>query len=113
VQAAESLSTPAPSTPRTAAEIRDWLVTKIAARLNVTPNKVNLDEPLIDIGLDSMEFVAMIGELEHWLGCRFRDNPLIDYPTISALSEFLGAELAAGRTNIVPTRPVENGVGLN
>ncbi|OAI54296.1 hypothetical protein AYO47_03090 [Planctomyces sp. SCGC AG-212-M04] len=113
VQAAESLSPPTSGTPRTATEIRDWLVTKIAARLNVAPEEVNLDEPLIDVGLDSMEFVAMIGELEHWLGCRFRDNPLIDYPTISTLSEFLGGELAAGRTDILPTRPVVNGVGLN
>ena len=78
--------TSAPATPRSAAEIQDWLVTKIAARLNVTPDEVGLEEPLIDVCLDSMEFVAMVGELEHWLGCRFRDNPLIDYPTISARS---------------------------
>jgi hypothetical protein len=54
-----------------------------------------------------MEFVALVGELEHWLGCRFRDNPLIDYPTIASLSEFLAAELAAGHSNILPTRPAE------
>jgi acyl carrier protein len=110
---AESFSPPASETSRSTAEIRIWLVTRISARLNVSPEEVSLDEPLIDIGLDSMEFVAMVGELEHWLGCRFRDNPLIDYPTVSALSEFLAGELAAGRTNILPTRPVENGVGLN
>jgi acyl carrier protein len=98
---------------RPAAEIQDWLVARIAARLQVGPEEVSLEEPLIDIGLDSMEFVAMVGELEHWLGCRFRDNPLIDYPTIAALSEFLADELAAGRTNILPTRPVESRVGLN
>jgi len=112
VQAAEPLS-PAAVAPRSSSEIQDWLVAKIAARLQVSPDEVSLDEPLIDIGLDSMEFVAMVGELEHWLGCRFRDNPLIDYPTVSALSEFLGEELAAGRTSINPTRPIENGVGLN
>jgi acyl carrier protein len=115
VQAVES-STPtesAPLPPRSAAEIQDWLASRIAARLQITPDEVSVEEPLIDIGLDSMEFVAMVGELEHWLGCRFRDNPLIDYPTISALSEFLAGELAAGRTSIMPTRPIENGVGLN
>jgi acyl carrier protein len=114
----QALETPspaasAPPVPRSSAEIQDWLAAKIAARLQVTPDEVSLEEPLIDIGLDSMEFVAMVGELEHWLGCRFRDNPLIDYPTVSALSEFLAGELAAGRTSIMPTRPVENGVGLN
>jgi acyl carrier protein len=115
VQTLETASSTAsaPLTPRSSAEIQDWLVAKIASRLQVAPDEVNLDEPLIDVGLDSMEFVAMVGELEHWLGCRFRDNPLIDYPSISALSEFLSGELAAGRTNIMPTRPVENAVGLN
>jgi len=95
----------APPTPRSSSEIREWLVDKIAARLQAGPEEVSLEEPLVDIGLDSMEFVAMVGELEHWLGCRFRDNPLIDYPTISALSDFLADELVAGRTSILPTRP--------
>ena len=114
MQAVKTSPPPAPAAPivRSSVEIQDWLVAKIASRLHVAPDEVNLDEPLIDVGLDSMEFVAMVGELEHWLGCRFRDNPLIDYPTISALSDFLAGELAAGKTNIVPTRPVEE-VGLN
>jgi acyl carrier protein len=99
------------SNPRSEAEIRDWLVAKIAGRLNVPPEEVRVDEPLIDIGLDSMEFVAMVGELEHWLGCRFRDNPLVEHPTISSLSAFLAGELAAGRTTITPNDRVENGAG--
>ena len=87
---------------RSASEIRTWLVNHIAARLQVDPAQVALDQPLIDVGLDSMEFVAMVGELEQWLGCRFRDNPLIDYPTIETLSVFLAGEIAAGRRVISP-----------
>lgn len=87
---------------RTAGEIREWLVSHIAARLQVDPAQIAVDQPLIDVGLDSMEFVAMVGELEQWLGCRFRDNPLIDYPTIETLSEFLAGEVAAGRRVISP-----------
>jgi len=97
---------------RPASEIQDWLVSRIAARLQVSPPEVDVEEPLIDVGLDSMEFVALVGELEHWLGCRFRDNPLIDYPTISGLSEFLAAELAAGHKDILPTRPAVEQVGV-
>lgn len=94
----------APVAARSAAEIQDWIVARVAPRLQVAPSEIRLDEPLIDVGLDSMEFVALVGELEQWLGCRFRDNPLIDYPTIASLSEFLAAELAAGRTTIMPSR---------
>ncbi len=103
-----SPDSPDASTPpvlRTAAEIQDWIVSRIAARLQAEPSELRLDQPLVDVGLDSMEFVALVGELEQWLGCRFRDNPLIDYPTIGALSQFLATELAAGRRVITPAPP--------
>lgn len=94
-----------PPVPRSANEIRDWITSHIAARLQVDPARIAVDQPLIDIGLDSMEFVAMVGEMEQWLGCRFRDNPLIDYPTIETLSAFLAGELAEGRRIIFPAPP--------
>jgi phthiocerol/phenolphthiocerol synthesis type-I polyketide synthase D len=94
-----------PPLVRTASQIRDWIVTHIATRLGADPSTIAVDQPVIDVGLDSMEFVAMVGELEQWLGCRFRDNPLIDYPTIESLSGFLAAELAAGRRIISPAAP--------
>lgn len=94
-----------PPQARSAAEIRSWILSHVAARLQVDPANIAVDQPLIDVGLDSMEFVAMVGEMEQWLGCRFRDNPLIDYPTIETLSEFLAGELAAGRRVIAPAPP--------
>ena len=50
-----------------------------------------------------MEFVGMVAELETRLGCRFKDNPLIDYPTLDSLAEYLADQLARGRTEIDPT----------
>jgi acyl carrier protein len=87
---------------RTADEIRDWIVSHIADKLQITPDQIRTDEPLIDVGLDSIEFVAVVGELERWLGVRFRDNPLIDYPTLDGLSSFLSEQLARGKTVIDP-----------
>lgn len=88
--------------PRSAPEIQEWIVSRIATRLQTSPSSIRIDEPVVDIGLDSMEFVALIGELEQWLDCRFRANPLISYPTIASLSEFLAGEIAAGRKIIAP-----------
>ena len=48
------------------------------------------------------EFVALVGELEQWLGVRFRDNPIIDYPTLDSLSAFLADQIARGKTVIDP-----------
>jgi acyl carrier protein len=90
-----------PHVTRSAREIQEWIVAHVATKLQTAPARIRLDEPLMDIGLDSMEFVALIGELEQWLDCRFRENPLSEYPTIPALSAFLSEELAAGRRIIV------------
>jgi acyl carrier protein len=85
-------------------EIRDWIVARVSERLDVAPSEIRIDEPLIDVGLDSMEFVALVGELESRLGCRFRDNPLIDYPTANLLSDYLARQIALGKTVIDPSQ---------
>ncbi len=88
---------------RSANEIRCWLIDKLAEAKGLEPAEVSTHEPLIGMGLDSMQFVVLVGELETWLGCRFSDNPLIDYPTIDSLSEFLADQLSQGKTLIDPT----------
>lgn len=94
---------PAPNAP-TALEIRCWLLKKLSEAQHVEPTEISVDEPLIGMGLDSMQFVVLVGELEQWLGCRFTDNPLMDYPTIELLSTFLADQVAQGRTLIDPTQ---------
>ena len=89
--------------PKSAAEIQDWIVGRLSAAMEVDPAEIRLDEPLVDVGLDSMQFVVLVGDLEQWLGVRFLDNPLIDYPTANALSEYLAEQLARGKTEIDPT----------
>jgi acyl carrier protein len=74
---------------RTADEIRDWLVTRVAAITGLPPADVDPDAPLTRHGLDSVTLIALIGEFEGWLGYRFRENPLDLYPTITALAGFL------------------------
>ena len=89
--------------PRSEAEIRDWLIAKLSAAAQLDPSEIQGDAPLIGLGLDSMQFVVLVGELEDWLGCRFTDNPLMDYPTIDALAPFLADRIARGQTSIDPT----------
>lgn len=98
------MTTPFPQ-PRTESEIRQWIVDKLAARLHMAPSEIHLDEPLVAMGVDSMQFVVIVGELEEWLGCRFADNPLIDYPSINALAGFLAGQIAKSKTVIDRTEP--------
>ena len=92
------------SGPRSAAEIKDWIVARISAVQGIEQAEVRTDAPLIGMGLDSMQFVVLVGELEDWLGCRFTDNPLFDYPTIDALSAYLAEQVADGKKLIDPTK---------
>ena len=88
---------------KSAPEIRDWIVTRLSTAMEIDPAEIRLDEPLVDLGIDSMQFVVLVGDLEQRLGVRFLDNPLIDYPTANALSEYLADQLARGKTEIDPT----------
>lgn len=96
--------TNAPNPSPTEDDIRHWLVARLAERLSVDPAAINLEESLTTHGLDSMQFVVLVGELEDWLGCRFNSNPLITYPSVNALSAYLARRLAAGATELDPAR---------
>jgi acyl carrier protein len=92
----------APRAARTEDEIRQWIVGKMCGPMRIDPADLNLDQPIVAHAIDSMQFVALVGELEDWLGCRFTDNPLIDYPTVNALSKFLAEQMCQGKTRIDP-----------
>jgi myxalamid-type polyketide synthase MxaB len=82
---------------RSAEEIRDWLRTRVSNLTGVPPEQIDTQEPLLRLGLDSVGVVTLAADLENWVGYRFRENPLEQYPTIHALAEFLAAEEAKGQ----------------
>jgi acyl carrier protein len=77
---------------RSAPEIRDWLVQRISGLTGLDPAELDVHEPLLRYGLDSVHLVVLAADLEEWLGVRFRENPLNDHPTIAALAQFLAEQ---------------------
>jgi acyl carrier protein len=77
---------------RSAQEIQDWIVARISGLTGVEPEDINVREPYLRYGLDSIAMVALAADLETWLGYRFRSNPLEDHPTIASLAAYLAAE---------------------
>jgi len=75
--------------PRSAEEIQRWLVARVASFLEVTPADIDVRAPFQHYGLDSMEQLRIIGELETWLGGEYEETLLRQYPTIEALAAFL------------------------
>jgi acyl carrier protein len=74
---------------RSAEEIRDWIVVRLSRVLNQPPEQIDVHQPIMRFGLDSVATVALISDLETWLGFRFRSNPLNEQPTIASLAEYL------------------------
>ena len=77
---------------RSAAEIQDWLVEQLANELQISSDRINIVQPILSYGIDSMQVVVIVARLEDWLGFRFSSNPLEDHPTIESLALFV-AEL--------------------
>lgn len=75
----------------TAASIEQWLAERLAVHLNVRPDQVNLDKPIDEYGLDSMEVVAITGELEDLLRVRIEPTLVWDLRTVRRLAASLAS----------------------
>jgi polyketide synthase 13 len=75
--------------PRTETEIRNWLVDRLCNQMHIPRQNIDLDQPIERLGIDSLQFVVLVGELEEWLGTRFTENPLARYSSINAVSRYL------------------------
>ncbi|MGA7953399.1 MAG: acyl carrier protein [Gloeobacterales cyanobacterium] len=78
----------------TSEEIQDWLVNRLAQLLEIEPDEVEVDITFDRYGLDSSAAIGLTGDLADWLGMEIEPTLLYDYPTVEALAQYLGTELA-------------------
>jgi polyketide synthase 12 len=71
-----------------AAQIEQWLIERIAAEALLAETDLDPQRPIASYGIDSMQVVSLLAQLEDWLGFRFTSNPLDEHPTIAALAQF-------------------------
>jgi acyl carrier protein len=75
--------------PRTTEDIQRWLVERLAGFLELTPADIDVRAPFQHYGLDSMEQLRIIGELETLLQRELDETLLRQYPTIETVAAFL------------------------
>ncbi len=83
-----------------AAEIEDWLIQRIGARLGLPPAQIRVTVPFLEFGMGSVDAVAVAAELERWLGRQMPPTAIYNYPNIAALARWLANPPA---TNGEPT----------
>ncbi len=69
--------------------VQNWLINKLAEQLSLESETINIIEPLTRYGLDSIDAVTMVGDLEDWLDLELPSTLFWDYPTIEKSSQYL------------------------
>ena len=97
------------SLPRTTEVISEWLVVKLAQRLDCSIEEIDIVTDFSDYGLNSIEAVNLSGELENFLGCRLPPTLLWDYPTVQELSQYLATDIPQTKIDIPEPITKDNG----
>ena len=92
-----------PATATTPVEtVQNWLIKQLAEQLNLDPNTIKIDQPFTRYGLDSIDAVTLVGDLEDWLDLDLPDTLFWDYPTVQKSAQYLADnyDLADALSNI-------------
>lgn len=73
----------------TVGQVQDWLVEKVAARLAVPSEQIDVNQYFDELDLDSTEALVLSGELENWLGFELETTALWYHPTIAELAGYI------------------------
>jgi len=79
----------------TPADIRAWLVARLAEHLRIPAAGIDEKTAFVELGLDSITGLTLTGDLADSLDRELSQTLFWDYPTIAVLSEFLGSAHAA------------------
>ncbi|MGC1307185.1 MAG: acyl carrier protein [Phormidesmis sp.] len=72
--------------------IQAWLVEQLADVLSIEASTIDIKQPLTRYGLDSIDAVTLVGDLEDWLDLELPSTLLWDYPTIEKASAYMVEE---------------------
>ena len=80
------------NTTSPALAIQQWLISQQAEVLSIDPATIEAQQPLTRYGLDSIDAVTLVGDLEDWLVLELPATLLWDYPTVEQASNYLVEE---------------------
>ena len=69
--------------------VANWLIAQLSEQLSLEKSNINVSEPLTRYGLDSIDAVTMVGDIEDVLDVELPSTLFWDYPTIEKSSQFL------------------------
>ncbi|MEY9870874.1 acyl carrier protein [Streptacidiphilus sp. MAP12-33] len=74
--------------------LRRWITERVALYLERDPAAISLSVPLATYGLDSVVALSLCGDIEEEYGVELEPTVAWDYPTVEALADHLGDQIA-------------------
>lgn len=74
-------------------EITEWIKNKLVETIQVAPDAIGFDKDFLEYGLDSLNAVSFVGEIEQWLDLDLPATTLWDHSTVNNLAAYLDKEL--------------------
>jgi acyl carrier protein len=87
-------------------DIQKWLVEQLSSLLRVPKKELDLDAPLKRYGLDSMDAVTLVMDVEQQLGMELPPSFFWEYPTVRECVSYLSTTLK------VTVSPLNDGAAL-
>lgn len=78
-------------TTRSKKDLQAWMVAQAATLLAIPEHDVDVSQPFISLGLDSLALFNLTGDLAEWLGRDLDALVAWDHPTIEALAAYLAS----------------------
>ncbi len=70
-------------------DICNWMIDYLAKKLRIDRAEIDVNTQFIDYGLDSVDSMKIVGELEDYLGFELSPSLPYEYPTIETLATAL------------------------
>ena len=91
--------------PISHSDITAWLTTHLANKVGCSVDAIDVHAPFANLGLASVDALALAGALETWLGRPLSPTLIYDYTTIDELATYLATpqdtqEVAVSRTSV-------------
>ncbi|WP_181064473.1 acyl carrier protein [Pseudoclavibacter sp. AY1F1] len=78
------------------AQVRTWLQAQIAEYLGRDAHEIDMDSSLAELGLGSVQMLALCGDAEDRFGIVVDPEVVLDFPTPSSLAPEIAALVQSG-----------------
>lgn len=85
--------------------MKTWLIEWLGTELGVAPSTIDPAQTFLNFGLNSVQAMTMVGDLETKLGVRLSPTLAWDYPSIETLSAHLDDRITQTPETKAPAAP--------